>query len=148
MESTKIKLKNVKVLFVNLTDTKYGKTVTIDVTEPTVRQEISDWVKTNKIGKGEAKFKEYKHEDGTVTMEYSFKLSDYTRVITAEDEEITLDQVNSTTGLLRGAVIDLVARSFEYDNNFGKGVSQSVVGIKIVEKGKSRVSEDLADLRN
>jgi len=45
-----------------------------------------------------------------------------------------------------GAVIDLIANPFPYDNKFGKGISSSLSAVLIKEKGKTGSDADMDDL--
>ena len=138
----KLKLQNCKVIFANLTDEGFGTSITIDASEGSIRTKISDWVKVNNIGKetpGVAKFKEYTPEDSeVVTIQYSFKINDFTKFMGLEGL--------SKDDLGYGAVIDLVANPFPYDNKFGKGISSSLSAVLIKEKGKTGSDADMEDL--
>ncbi|MCK9320099.1 hypothetical protein [Methanoculleus sp.] len=138
----KLKLQNCKVIFANLTDEGFGTSITIDASEGSIRTKISDWVKANNIGKetpGVAKFKEYTPEDSeVVTIQYSFKINDFTKFMGLEGL--------SKDDLGYGAVIDLVANPFPYDNKFGKGISSSLSAVLIKEKGKTGSDADMEDL--
>jgi len=137
----KIKLGGIKVIFANLVDEGFGRSITIDATEDKIKSAITKWVKENNIGKGEKagnpNFKEYE-KDGNKTIQYSFKLNDYSKIagLNGLDEK----------SLGFGATIALIAQTFEYDNKFGKGTSASVSAV-LVEKGAPTGSDsDLADL--
>jgi len=137
----KIKITSAKVVFANLEDEGFGKSITIDVTDQALQDQISKWVKDNNIGKGanagKANFKEYE-KDGNKTIQYSFKINDNTKFA----------GLNGLTeqNLGYGATVSLVAQSFYYDNKFGKGYSASLSAV-LVEKGNTTSADgDLSDL--
>ncbi len=136
MDTTKITLKNVEVVFANLVDEGFGKSITINATDKETNKLITDWVKANNIGKdtpGVPKFKKYEDK-----LQYSFKMNDNTRIAGINGL--------SQKDLGFGARISLVANSFEYDNKFGKGVSGSLSAV-VVEKGSpTSADSDLAEL--
>ncbi len=136
-ENVRIKLRGVEVVFANLDDTGYGKSITVSATDPEVVKEITDWVVANKIGKGDKagvpNFKEYEGR-----KQYAFKINDYTRF--AGLHGLTENNLGF------GARISLIASAFEWENKFGKGVSSSLTAV-VVEKGANSASDgDLAEL--
>lgn len=136
-ENTKlIVLKGVNVIFSELTDKGYGRSITIDATKPEIQKQITDWVKANNINGGTPKFKDYTDKEGKTTKQYSFKLSEYTQIAGKDLDEKSLGY---------GAVINLQARAFEYENKFGKGISASLDGIFITEPCKNTVMANIAE---
>ena len=136
-ENTKlIILKGVNVIFSELTDKGYGRSITIDATKPEIQKQITDWVKANNINGGTPKFKDYTDKEGKTTKQYSFKLSEYTQIAGKDLDEKSLGY---------GAVINLQARAFEYENKFGKGISASLDGIFIIEPCKNTVMANIAE---
>ena len=122
-------LKNVKVIFADLEDRGYGRSITIDCTDPEVADIIKDWCKVTGVNGGKANIKEYKNkETGETTLQYNFKLSKFTEI---EYKEGIAERLGW------GAVINLTARSYEYDNKFGKGVGASLAAVFVVEPGTS-----------
>lgn len=123
----KIYLKNVKVVFANLVDEGFGRSITIDCTNPTIGEAIEDWVKANNIGKapnnGVPNFKTY--ED---TIQYAFKINDSTKFVYADGL--------SEADLGYGAEVSLAANAFDYDNKFGKGTSSSLSAV-VTHKGRA-----------
>lgn len=139
MENNKeLTLRHVKIIFSELKDKGYGRSITIDATDPAVKDEIVKWVKENNINGGDAKIKEYTDKQGKTTLQYQFKLSDYTKV-QGKDEKW------GATELGYGAVVNLTARSYEYENKFGKGISASLAGIFIVEPATDNTMSNLAE---
>ena len=136
MENT-ITLKHVNVVFSELTDAGFGRSITIDATAPKIQEQIKKWVKDQKINGGEAKFKEYENKDGKVTIQYTFKLSDYTRF----DGKDGLSEKD----LGYNAVINLVARAYTYDNKFGKGISASLAAVYVVEAAPNNTMANIAE---
>lgn len=131
-----IKLKNVKVAFANLEDNNpMGKSIMVIVDDPVVESRIKTWVSQNKIGKsnenpGVANFNEY---DGQ--KRFKFKFTDRTKVVDMTGKD-------ALEGLDRGAVVSLVAKTYEYHHKqFGSGVSQS---LKIVVVMKPATNEESA----
>lgn len=136
-ENTKlIVLKGVNVIFSELTDKGYGRSITIDATKPEIQKQITDWVKANNINGGTPKFKDYTDKEGKTTKQYSFKLSEYSQIAGKDLDEKSLGY---------GAVINLQARAFEYENKFGKGISASLDGIFIIEACKNTVMANIAE---
>lgn len=136
-ETARLKLRGVEVVFANLDDTGFGKSITVSATDKAVEKEITDWVVANNIGKGEKagkpNFKEYEGR-----KQYAFKINDYTRF--AGLHGLTENNLGF------GARISLIAQAFEYDNKFGKGVSASLSAV-VVEKGANSAADgDLAEL--
>lgn len=121
-------LKHVKVIFADLEDRGYGRSVTIDVTDPETKKLVEDWCEVTGVNGGKANIKEYKDKDGNVTLQYNFKLSKFTEI---EYKEGIAERLGY------GAVINLTARAFEYDNKFGKGISASLASVFVVEPAVS-----------
>lgn len=137
----KIKLNNAKIIFANLKDDGYGKSITIDATSPEVQKQITEWVEVNKIGKtepGVPKFKEYQPEQGDKVIQYSFRINDYTKFV----------GINGLTkeDLGYGAEVSLIAQAFEYNNKFGKGVSASLSAVLIEKAVRTSADDDIDDL--
>ena len=138
MDNKIIVLTHVNVIFSELVDKGFGRSITIDATDKELQKSITEWVKANNINGGTPKFKEYTNEkDGKTTIQYNFKLSDYT-------------QINGKDGLGEkelgyGAVVNLQARAYEYENKFGKGISSSLDGIFVVEPTKNTVMANIAE---
>ena len=144
-ETTKIKLKDVKVIFYNEEDSGFGRSITIDATDEAIKKQITEWVERNKIGKDEPgvpKFKEYTNEKtGETTVQFAFKINDYTKYAGING----LGQKD----IAYGSHIDLIANSFEYSNKFTGGktrVGQSVSAIVVRTAGVTGNDEDLANL--
>jgi hypothetical protein len=129
-------LKDVEVVFANLVDEGFGKSITINATDPEVKKAITKWVKENKIGKkepGVANFKEYEGK-----QQYAFKINDYT-------------QFGGVDGLTKenlgfGATVSLIAKAFSYDNKFGKGTSGVLTAVVVKARAKTGADADLASL--
>ena len=138
----KLKLQNCKVIFANLTDEGFGTSITIDATDEVLKEKIANWVKANKIGKdtpGVAKFKEYTPEDlEETTIQYSFKVNDFTKFL-------GIDGL-AKEDLGYGAIVDLIANPFPYDNKFGKGISSSLSAVLVKSKGTTGADSDMEEL--
>lgn len=129
-------LKNVDVVFANLADEGFGRSITIDATSKEIEKAITDWVKANKIGKttpGVPKFKEYEGK-----QQYAFKINDFTRFAGLNGL--------SEKDLGFGSRVSLVARAFEYDNKFGKGVSASLSAVLVEGRASTSADDDLKKL--
>lgn len=126
MENNKtLQLFDIKVIFADLEDRGFGRNIVIDATDEKVQKAIIDWVKENNINGGEAKFKDYTDKEGKTTKQYTFKLSQYTEFGGA-------DNLNEKA-IGFGAVVNLLASAYEYDNKFGKGVSASLRAVYVKE---------------
>jgi len=138
-DKTKLTLKNVAVVFANLDDEGFGRSLTLDASDPKVRGAITQWVKDNNIGKkekaGVPNFKEYEGK-----TQYAFKINDFTR----------FGGLNglSERDLGFGAQVSIVAKAFDYDNKFGKGTSGALSAILVESRAKTGADEDLASLLN
>ena len=138
MEDKILVLTHVSIIFSELKDKGYGRNIVIDATDAKIQKAISEWVKKNNINGGEAKFKSYTNEkDGKTTIQYTFKLSEYTQINGKDDM--------GEKELGYGAVVNLQARAFEYENKFGKGISASLDGIFVVEPAKNNVMSNIAE---
>lgn len=138
MDKKIIVLTHVNVIFSELVDKGFGRSITIDATDKEVQKSITEWVKANNINGGTPKFKEYTNEkDDKTTIQYNFKLSDYTQI----DGKDGLGEKE----LGYGAVVNLQARAYEYENKFGKGISSSLDGIFVVEPTKNTVMANIAE---
>lgn len=133
MDDKSIILKNQKVIFAELEDKGFGKSLTIAVDDAT-KKSIEAWVKANNINGGTAKFKTYTNEKTKeTTIQYTFKFSKYTQIGGKDD---------ATLGF--GAIVNLQARAYDYENKFGKGTSASLSGVYVVTPGKNSMMENLA----
>lgn len=134
-ESNKtIQLFDVKVIFADLEDRGFGRNIVIDATDQATQDAISIWVKDNNINGGKAHFKDYTTKDGEETKQYTFKLSEYTQF----GGDNNLDEKS----IGYGAIINLLAKAYDYDNKFGKGTSASLRAVYVKEGAvKSALSE-------
>lgn len=144
-ETTKLKLQKVKVIFYNDVDEGFGTSITIDATDEAIKKQITDWVKANNIGKdnpGVANFKEYTNEkSGETTIQYSFRINEYTKYAGLNGL--------SEKDLGYGAVVDLIANAFVYNNKFTGGkdrVGQSASAIVVRSGATTGGDADLAEL--
>lgn len=129
-----IQLFDVKVIFADLEDRGFGRNIVIDATDKATQDAISIWVKDNNINGGVAKFKDYTTKDGVETKQYTFKLSNYTQFGGKDN----LDEKS----LGYGAIINLLASAYDYDNKFGKGTSASLRAVYVKEgASKSALGE-------
>lgn len=129
-----IQLFDVKVIFADLEDRGFGRNIVIDATDQATQDAISIWVKDNNINGGKAHFKDYTTKDGVATKQYTFKLSNYTQF----GGDNNLDEKS----LGYGAIINLLASAYDYDNKFGKGTSASLRAVYVKEgAAKSALSE-------
>ena len=132
-----IVLKNVKVIFADLEDRGFGRNIVIDATDIDVREAIAAWVKDNNINGGEAKFKDYTTKEGEETKQYTFKLSNYT--------EFDGDNNLNEKSLGYGAIINLSAAAYDYNNKFGAGTSASLRAVYIKQGAVKSAMSKLKD---
>lgn len=133
----KLVLRGVEVVFANLQDEGFGKSITVLATDLEVKKAITKWVVDNKIGKGDKagkpNFKEYEGKD-----QYAFKINDFTRFAGLNGL--------SEKDLGFGARISLIANAFIYDNKFGKGVSGSLSAVVVEKRASTSADGDLEEL--
>ena len=134
MESKELILKHVNVIFSELADKGFGRSITIDATDPELQGQIVDWSEANGV---KPKFKDYTNKEGKTTKQYTIKLSEYTQI----DGKDGLTEKN----LGFGAIVNVNIRAFEYSNKFGKGKSSSASGIFIVEGKADTVMSKIAE---
>ena len=120
-----LQLFDIKVIFADLEDRGFGRNIVIDATDEKVQEQIKEWVKENNINGGEAKFKDYTDKEGKTTKQYTFKLSQYTEFGGA-------DNLNEKA-IGYGAIVNLLASAYDYDNKFGKGTSASLRAVYVKE---------------
>ena len=118
-----LQLFDIKVIFADLEDRGFGRNIVIDATDEKVQEQIKEWVKENNINGGEAKFKDYTDKEGKTTKQYTFKLSQYTEFGGA-------DNLNEKA-IGYGAIVNLLASAYDYDNKFGKGTSASLRAVYV-----------------
>lgn len=127
-------LKHIKVVFAELEDKGFGTSLTLDVTDPAIQKQISEWVKGHNINGGEARFKDYTAKDGTVTKQWNIKVSKFTEIAGPYEDQLGY-----------GAVINLVARPYTYDNQFGKGTSASLSAVFVTEPKINTTMDKIAE---
>lgn len=130
-------LKNVKVIFADLEDRGFGRNIVVDATDTDTREAIVAWVKANNINGGEAKFKDYTTKDGEETKQYTFKLSNYT--------EFDGDNNLNEKSLGYGAIVNLSASAYDYNNKFGTGTSASLRAVYIKQGAVKSAMSKLKD---
>lgn len=128
-------IKNAEVIFCDLEDKGFGRSITIKVT-PEIKKAIETWAKDNDINGGVPHFKEYVDKDNNKIVQYTFKFSKFTTIESEVPE-------SKGYGLRWGAKINLQARAYEYDNKFGKGVSASLSGVYVASPAKNSMMENL-----
>lgn len=141
----KLILKGAKVLFIEVNDKDFGSSITIDVTDATMRSAIETYY----AGEGLApKFKDYTNKKtGEVTKQFSIKLASFVKIQDEAGNEYTIDEVENKLSQIKlafGAIVNLAIRSYEYDNKFGKGKSASVSALKITTG--AQLKDDMNDL--
>ena len=130
-------LKNVIVIFADLEDRGFGRNIVVDATDTDTREAIVAWVKANNINGGEAKFKDYTTKDGEETKQYTFKLSNYT--------EFDGDNNLNEKSLGYGAIVNLLASAYDYNNKFGAGTSASLRAVYIKQGAIKSAMSKLKD---
>ena len=120
-------IKNAKIVFAELEDKGFGKNIVIDVTDKELQDLITDFYKAEKIGSGKPKFKDYKNKDGNTTKQFTIKLSEYTDI----EGKDGLDSKD----LRFGAVVNILVRTYAWNNTFGEGISARAQSIFLLEGG-------------
>ena len=126
-QSAELIIKNAKIVFAELEDKGFGKNIVIDVTDKELQDLITDFYKAEKIGSGKPKFKDYTNKDGKTTKQFTIKLSDYTDI----EGKDGLDAKD----LRFGAVVNILVRTYAWNNTFGEGISARAQSIFILEGG-------------
>lgn len=143
VKQPKLKLKNVEVVFANLEDEGFGRSLTIKVTSDN-EQAINEFFKVNQIGNekskviGEPNYKEYEG-----TKQLGIRFNDNTKFAGLNG----LDQLD----LGFGARIDCMVNAFEYNNKFTRGatfVGASLSAVVVLSGRKTGADADLNDLLN
>ncbi len=143
VKQPKLKLKNVEVVFANLEDEGFGRSLTIKVTSENEKA-INDFFKANQIGNeksraiGEPNYKEYEG-----TKQLSIRFNDNTRFAGLNG----LDKLD----LGFGARIDCIVNAFEYNNKFTRGatyVGASLSAVVILSGRRTGADADLNELLN
>ena len=143
VKQPKLKLKNVEVVFANLEDEGFGRSLTIKVTGENEKM-INDFFKVNQIGNeksktiGEPNYKEYEG-----TKQLGIRFNDNTKFAGLNG----LDQLD----LGFGARIDCIVNAFEYNNKFTRGatfVGASLSAVVVLSGRKTGADADLNDLLN
>lgn len=141
----KLILKGAKVLFIELNDKDFGSSITIDVTDGTMRSAIETYYASEGLT---PKFKDYTNKKtGEVTKQFSIKLASFVKIQDEAGNEYSIDDVEKKLSQIKlafGAIVNLAIRSYDYDNKFGKGKSASVSALKIT-KG-AELKDDMQDL--
>lgn len=132
--STELTLKHVNVIFSELADKGFGRSITIDATDPEIEKAIVDW--SNEEGV-KPRMKDYTNKDGKTVKQYTIKLTEYTQI----DGKDGLGEKE----LGYGAIVNVIVRSFEYQNKFGTGKSSSAAGIFVVEPKVDTVMSKIAE---
>ena len=120
-------IKGAKIVFADLTDKGYGKNIVIDVSDIDLQEQIAKFYEDAKIGDGKPKFKDYTNKDGVTTKQFTLKLSDFT--------DLEGKDGLGADDLRYGAKVNVLVRTYDWDNKFGKGTSARVQSIFVVEGG-------------
>ena len=126
-QSAELIIKNAKIVFAELEDKGFGKNIVIDVTDKELQELITDFYKAEKIGSGKPKFKDYTNKDGKTTKQFTIKLSEYTDI----EGKDGLDAKD----LRFGAVVNILVRTYAWNNTFGEGISARAQSIFLLEGG-------------
>lgn len=137
-ESNKtIQLFDVKVIFADLEDSGFGRNIVIDATDQATQDAIVIWYKDNNINGGTPKFRDYTTKEGVERKQFTFKLSQYTQFGGKDN----LDE----KALGYGAIINLLASAYDYDNKFGKGTSASLRAVYVKEGAVKSALSDISE---
>ena len=120
-------IKGAKIVFAELEDNGYGKNIVIDASDIDLQEQIVKFYKDAKIGDGKPKFKDYTNKDGETTKQFTLKLSEYT--------DIEGKDGLGAKDLRYGAKVNILVRTYNWDNKFGKGTSARVQSIFVIEGG-------------
>lgn len=120
-------IKGAKIVFAELEDNGYGKNIVIDASDIDLQEQIAKFYKDAKIGDGKPKFKDYTNKDGETTKQFTLKLSEYT--------DIEGKDGLGAKDLRYGAKVNILVRTYNWDNKFGKGTSARVQSIFVIEGG-------------
>ena len=127
----KMIIEDVKLLFIEVKDKDFGSSIVVDASDEAVRAKIEEYCSA----KGYTpKFKNYTQKDGSITTQFSVKLSQFIKVQDEAGNEYDLDELEKNlraTKLGFGAIISFVANTYNYKNKFGEGVSLAVSAIKV-----------------
>lgn len=120
-------IKGAKIVFAELEDNGFGKNIVIDASDIDLQEQIAKFYKDAKIGDGKPKFKDYTNKDGETTKQFTLKLSEYT--------DIEGKDGLGAKDLRYGAKVNILVRTYNWDNKFGKGTSARVQSIFLIEGG-------------
>lgn len=120
-------IKGAKIVFAELEDNGFGKNIVIDASDIDLQEQIAKFYKDAKIGDGKPKFKDYTNKDGETTKQFTLKLSEYT--------DIEGKDGLGAKDLRYGAKVNVLVRTYNWDNKFGKGTSARVQSIFVIEGG-------------
>lgn len=130
-------IKNAKIIFAELEDKGFGRNIVIDVTDKALQKQIEEFYAAANVGDGTPKFKDYTNKDGETVKQFTIKLSEYTDI---EGKE------GLGAGDLRyGAVVNILVKTYEWDNKFGKGVSARAQDIFVLEGGAKTNMSKIAE---
>ena len=132
MESKELTLTHVSVIFAELNENNskgFARSITIDTTEPDVLAFITKWAETNNYN---VRIKDYDNGNGEITKQVTFKFSKYIKIAGKDGL--------SEKDLTRGAKVNLIVRTYEYNSPMGSGISASITNLFIVEGGKSKMN--------
>jgi hypothetical protein len=135
MASNELTLKHITVLFTELEDKGFGRNITIDATDDSIRSQIEEWANANDIT---IRIKDYKTKSGDVVKQCQIKLSKFIRIAGKESAW-------GENNLGYGAIINMIVSAYEYDNKFGKGKSCSISNIFILEPAKNSKMDSIAE---
>lgn len=134
MESKQLILKHANVIFTELSDKGFGRSITVDISDPETLAAVESWAKDQGV---KPRIKDYTGKDGKTVKQFTIRLTEYTQI---EGK----DGLNEKA-LGYGAIVNVKVRAFEYNNKFGKGKSSSAAGIFIVEPKTDTVMSDISE---
>lgn len=144
----KLKLKDLKVVFYTGPEDpkakEFGTSITVDVTDESVRKQVEDFAKINNVGKngdakrGTANIKPYTNEKtGETTYQFGIKFNDYTQFAGVNG----LSQAD----LGYGAKINVTLKAYDY-TKFGGGTA--INASAVVVTGGASTADNEADLED
>ena len=142
VKEPKLRIDGAEVIFANLVDEGFGRSLTIKVT-PEIEEKVSEFWKVNQIGNAK-----------TVIGEPNYKMYEQTKQLSLKINDSTMFAgVNglNTDNLGFGSMVNFFVNAFEYNNKFTKGetyVGASLSAVVILTGKKTGADADLNELLN
>jgi len=138
----KLRIDGAEVIFSNMVDEGFGRSLTIKVT-PEIEEKVSEFWKVNQIGNAKTVIGEPNYKMYEQTKQLSLKVNDSTKFA-------GVNGLN-TDNLGFGSTVNFIVNAFEYNNKFTKGetyVGASLSAVVILTGKKTGSDADLNELLN